>query len=225
MRLVDPDLIAQMGEYVCAAALWFHRRFDDYARQQGENLWRPLPPPLTSKRRVGILGLGEIGQDVAAKLVALGFPVHGWSRRPKHLPQVTGYHGDGQLEAFLSQSNILVCLLPLTPATRGILNRDTFARLPAGAYLINVARGGHLVEDDLLEALAGGQIAGAALDVFNQEPLPPEHPFWQHPQIKITPHVAGLTRAETAAPQIAENLARLARGEPLLRRVDAGRGY
>ena len=224
-RLIDPDLVDQMSEYVCATALWHHRRFDEYRQYQSQGVWQPLPPPKTADCRIGILGLGTIGSDIASKLVQLGFPVQGWSRTPKHVLQVQSFAGDEQLGVLLTSSRILVCVLPLTNATKGIINQNTLAQLPQGAYVINVARGGHVVEDDLLGAINRGHIAGAALDVFSQEPLPAEHPFWQHPKVLITPHIAGLTRPEAAAAQIAENLRRLAAGEPLRNIVDGHRQY
>lgn len=224
-RLVDPDLIAQMSEYVCLATLHHHRRFGEYEALQRERRWQLLPPPDTSTCRVGIMGLGEIGTDAARKLAILGFPVYGWSRTPKAQPDVASFHGADGLAAFLAQSQILVCLLPLTRATRGIINAETLARLPRGAYVINAARGGHVVEADLLAAIDGGHIAGATLDVFDTEPLPPAHPFWNHPRIRITPHIAGLTRAATAAAQVVENLRRLHAGREILHRVDASREY
>ena len=224
-RLIDPDLVEQMSEYVCATALWHHRRFDDYRHYQQHGVWQPLPPPKTADCRVGILGLGTIGRDIAAKLAQLGFPVQGWSRRPKTMPQIQSFAGDEQLGAFLNSSRILVCVLPLTDATQGIINRSTLAQLPQGAYIINVARGGHVIEQDLLAAIDQGHIAGAALDVFGQEPLPAGHPFWHQPKILMTPHIAGLTRPEAAAAQIADNLRRLAAGEPLRNVVDGQRQY
>jgi len=225
VRLIDPDLIAQMSEYVCATALWHHRRFDAYRQYQQQGVWQPLSPPKTADCRIGILGLGTIGQDIAQKLLQLGFPVQGWSRTPKTVDKIQSFAGDEQLGAFLASSRILVCVLPLTNATQGIINQNTLAQLPQGAYIINVARGAHVVEADLLEAINQGHIAGAALDVFEQEPPPAGHPFWQHPKILMTPHIAGLTRPEAAAPQIAANLRRLARGETLRNQVNGQRQY
>lgn len=224
-RLVDLDLIAQMSEYVCAATLWHHRRFEDYRAFQHAADWQPLTPPKTSACRVGILGLGSIGQDIAQKLAYLGFPVQGWSRSPKTISGIDCFAGDGQLRDFLASSNVLVCVLPLTTTTRGILNRTHLNCLPSGALLINVARGGHVVEDDLLAALDSGHLAGAVLDVFGQEPLPAAHPFWRHPKVVVTPHIAGLTRPETAARQIADNIRRLQQGQPLCNQVERSRQY
>ena len=189
-RLVDDNLIEQMGEYVCLEALRHHRLSDEYERLQRQGRWQRLPPPDTSQRTVGILGMGAIGSDTAGKLMALGFPVVGWSRTPKSVPGVQSFHGPEGLSPFLARSRILACLLPLTPETESIINRDTLAQLPEGSYVINCARGGHVVEEDLIEAIDRGHIAGATLDVFRQEPLPAGHPFWAHPKVRITPHIA-----------------------------------
>jgi glyoxylate/hydroxypyruvate reductase A len=224
-RLIDPSLIAQMSEYICWAVLNHHRLIDDYTQWQREHFWNPQPPPDTAARRIGILGFGTIGLDAARKLMALGFPVHGWSQTPKSIDGVPGFHGDNGLTPFLQQTDILVCLLPLTPQTEGIINTDLLAQLPYGAYVINVARGGHVVDTDLLSAIDSGRIAGATLDVVNEEPLPPGHPYWDHPKIHLTPHIAGLTSPRSALTFIAENLRRLQAGEPVLHQVDPQRQY
>lgn len=225
VRLIDQNLIEQMSEYVCFAVLRQHRRIDQYEAFQQQKNWQPLPMADTAACRIGILGLGVIGSDTAQKLQTLGFPVQGWSRTPKSLAGVDSFHGRAGLQPFLQQTTILVCLLPLTDATTGIINTSTLMQLPQGAYIINLARGGHLVEQDLLAALASGHIAGATLDVFQHEPLPLEHPFWAHPNIRITPHIAGLTDARSAAPQIVANLQRLGAGEALLNEVDRAQSY
>lgn len=224
-RLVDPEMITQMGEYVCALALWHYRRFDDYAARQRATRWHQLPPTRIADTRVGVLGLGAIGADIAARLRGLGFAVHGWSRGPKSLDGIVCHHGDAGLPDCLAVSDILVCVLPLTPATRGILDAAHLARLPRGAYLINIARGAHQVEADVLAALDSGRLSGAALDVFETEPLPPDHPFWRHPKVRLTPHVAGPTVPETAARLVADNIRRLLAGETPCNRVDPTRGY
>lgn len=224
-RLIDDSLIAQMSEYICWAVLNHHRLMDDYARWQREKNWNPQLPPDTSARRIGILGLGTIGADAASKLMALGFPVHGWSRSEKSFEGVQTFHGVNGLTPFLQQTDILVCLLPLTPQTEGIINTDLLAQLPYGAYVINVARGAHVVDADLLSAINSGRISGATLDVVNQEPLAPEHPYWSHPKIHLTPHIAGLTSPRSALTFIAENLRRLQAGEPILYQVDSQRQY
>jgi glyoxylate/hydroxypyruvate reductase A len=159
------------------------------------------------------------------KLAALGFPVVGWSRSPKSVPGLESFAGETMLAAFLARTDILVCLLPLTPATAGIINAHTLSLLPRGAFVINAARGGHVVDADLIAALNSGQIAGATLDVFQTEPLPQDHPFWTHPKITVTPHIASITNPETAGEQIVANIRRLVAGAPLLHLVDREAGY
>ena len=225
VRLVDPHMTDAMSEYVVLQVLRLHRRDLDYRAQQEAGVWRELDQPNAVDRRVGILGLGELGQDAAKKLKALGFDVAGWSRSEKNLTGIASYAGAPGLSQLLSRSEILVCLLPLTTETEGILNSSTFAILPRDAALINAARGAHLVEEDLLTALASGQISAAVLDVFREEPLPADHPFWRHPRVILTPHVAAFTNPTTAAPIILDNIRRFEDGRPLLNRVDLARGY
>lgn len=225
VRLVDENIVTQMSEYLCHAVLHYHRRIDDYEQLQREKRWRQLPPSDTAARRVGILGLGVIGCHTAENLITLGFPVLGWSRSPKAVPGVQSFHGSEDLAPFLSHSDVLVCLLPLTPDTRNLLDEDRLKKLPEGAYLINCGRGACVVEEDLLAVLDSGRLAGATLDVFRQEPLPPAHPFWTHPKVRVTPHVAGLTNPRTAAPHVAENIRRLRAGRPLLHEVGRSKGY
>lgn len=224
-RMVDPSMSFAMAEYVLAAVLRYHRDFDRYALRQQRREWRlelPLPP---RDRVIGILGIGTLGGAAAAMLVRHGFRVVGWARSPRRLPGVEVVVGACGLDALLAQADMLVCMLPLTEATEGILSRDLFARVKPGVRLIHVGRGAQLVEQDLLEALGSGRIGGATLDVFATEPLPPDHPFWAHPQIILTPHAASYSQAETAAEMVAENLRRLGRGEALLHLVDRARGY
>ena len=171
------------------------------------------------------MGLGVLGKETATALVTLGFDVSGWSRSKKSIGGVRSFSGSDELPAFLGQSDILVCMLPLTPETQGIINRDTLNRLPSGAVVINVGRGAHLVEPDLIEALNSGHIAGAALDVFEVEPLPKEHPFWTHPRVTMTPHIASLTNPVTGARVIAKHIERLEAGRELENQVDFARGY
>jgi glyoxylate/hydroxypyruvate reductase A len=225
VRLVDPHMTAAMSEYVVLQVLRLHRRDLDYRTQQDAGIWRELDQQNAVERRVGILGLGELGQDVAKKLTALGFDVAGWSRSEKTLAGITSYAGPAGLQLLLGRSEILVCLLPLTAETEGILNASTLALLPKGAALVNAARGAHLVEDDLLAALASGQVSAAVLDVFREEPLPADHPFWHHPRVIVTPHVAAFTNPATAAPIILDNIRRFEEGRLLLNRVDPARGY
>lgn len=226
IRMVDDSLTEGMVDFVVWQVLDWHRQGPVYRSQQRKALWRPQPQALARERKVGVMGLGELGRAVASALAALNFDVSGWSRTPKSIDEITCFHGLGQgLDHFLARSDVLVCLLPLTPDTIGVLGGKTFARLPRGAYVINAARGGHLVEPDLLAALGSGQLAGATLDVFAQEPLPGDHPFWRDPRITITPHVASDTHARTAAKSIAASIRRIEAGEPLSYLVDLERGY
>lgn len=224
-RLVDTRLTQGMTEWVLLNVLRFHRQDREYRAQQSAGIWHELPAPETGARRIGILGLGALGGDAAARLTALGFPVLGWSRQPKSLPGVQCFHGEGGLAAMLGRSDMLVCLLPLTPETRGLLNAERLALLPRGAYLLNPARGGHVVQDDLLAALDSGHLSGAALDVTEPEPLPASHQIWSHPRIVLTPHAASITIPSSAAPQVVENLRRVRAGEAPINRVDFALGY
>jgi glyoxylate/hydroxypyruvate reductase len=225
MRLVDPHMVAAMSEYVLAQVLRLHRQELDYLGQQRDIVWKELRQPNASERRVGILGLGQFGADAALKLRALGFDVAGWSRSPKAIDGIASFHGAEGFAPFLARSEIVVCLLPLTTATESILNARTFALMPRGGMIVNVGRGGHLAEDDLLAAIDGGQIGGAVLDVFRSEPLPTDHPFWRHPRIIVTPHVAAATNPPTAAAIVADNVKRLRGGLPLLHLVDPALQY
>jgi glyoxylate/hydroxypyruvate reductase A len=225
VRIVDEGLKQSMAEYVCLGALDYFRQFEQYRQQQAACIWQARPVRHISTIGVGILGLGELGSHVAGRLAAIGFPVQGWSRTRKSSAGIPSYYGDEGLAAFLAASDILVCLLPLTPATSGILNARLFRQLPAGAYVINVARGEHLVEPDLLAAIDSGRLSGALLDVFRLEPLPQDHSFWTHPRIRITPHIASITNPDSAVLQVLENYHRALSGRPLLNRVDPQRGY
>ncbi|MEX2630255.1 MAG: glyoxylate/hydroxypyruvate reductase A [Tistlia sp.] len=225
VRMVERGLTAGMTEYVVMQVLYHHRRMLDYRAQQRAGVWDELSFVAPWDRKVGILGLGQLGGDAAEKLALLGLDVAGWSRTPKEIPGVASYAGAAGLEAFLARSQILVCLLPLTEETRGILGAETFAKLPRGACVINVGRGEHLVEADLLEALESGQIDSATLDVFAREPLPADSPFWSHERIVVTPHVASITVPDTAAEAVVENIRRIERGEAPRNVVDRDRGY
>ncbi len=225
VRMVDPALTTGMSEYLLFHVLRYHRRMSDYALQQRLLCWKQLPQARPQARKIGIMGLGVMGTDIAGKLVALGFEVAAWSRRYKEMPEVRCFHGDDGLGAFLARTQILICLLPLTTNTRHILNAQTLSALPAGAVVINVGRGGHVVEADLLRALDSGQLSGATLDVFDAEPLPRTHLFWRHPKITITPHIASLTDPDTAAVHIVDNIRRHRAGAPLTGLVDVGAGY
>jgi len=224
-RLVDVMLTTQMGEWVLLNALRFHRQDLDYRAQQQARVWNELDAPVTAECHIGILGLGALGSHAAGMLRAVGFPVSGWSRREKTLDGVTCFAGDDGLQAMVRRTNILVCLLPLTPQTRGIINAGLLSQLPAGAFIINGARGGHVVDADLLKLIDAGHIAGAALDVFEPEPLPAEHPYWTHPKVILTPHAASITIPRSAAPQVVDNIRRARDGAPLLNLVDFSAGY
>lgn len=224
-RMVDPSLTATMAEYVLACVLWYHRQFDVYARQQAERRWKLYLPGPAAATRVGVMGLGVLGSATAAALAAHGFSVRGWSRTERALPGVACFAGEAGQGAFLAGSDILVCLLPLTPETEGILDAALLAQLPEGARLIQVGRGRQLVEADLLAALDSGRLAHATLDVVREEPLPPAHPFWNHPKVRLTPHTASYCQPATGAAMVAENILRLRDGRPLLHVVDRQRGY
>jgi glyoxylate/hydroxypyruvate reductase A len=225
VRLVDPYMTDAMSEFIVLQVLRLHRHDLDYRAQQEKGTWLELDQKNAAERAVGILGFGELGQDAAGKLRALGFDVALWGRRQRTVDGLRGYAGGAGLPALLSRSEILVCLLPLTAETEGILNASTFAMLPKGAALINAARGGHLVDEDLLTALASGRLSAAVLDVFRDEPLPAGHPFWRHPRIVVTPHIAAATHPPTAAPIILDNIRRFEAGRPLLNRVDPAQRY
>lgn len=225
VRMVDRSLTTTMSEFVLLHALRYHRLLDVYAAQQRRGQWRLALPPAPASRVVGVMGLGVLGRDAAVTLAGHGFTVKGWSRTARAIDGVTCLAGPERLGDFLADLDLLVCLLPLTAETEGVLCADLFARLEPGCRLLNVGRGGHLVEGDLLAALDGGRIAHATLDVAREEPLPDAHPFWRHPRIDVTPHAASYTRPDTGAVGIAESLRRLADGRPLLNVVDRARGY
>jgi glyoxylate/hydroxypyruvate reductase A len=226
VRLIDTTLSRDMTEYAVLQILMQHRqqRFYDAARH--ERVWRQsIPARRTESTRIGIMGLGEIGTFMGARLRDLGFAVAGWSMSRKHIDGIESFAGAAELREFLARSDFLVCVLPLTPGTRGILNRETFAMLPRGAFVINIARGEHLVEADLIAALDSSHLSGAALDVFGTEPLPATSPLWRHSKIVVTPHIAALSDPRAVARNVVDGIARLDRGEPLLHVVDPARGY
>ncbi len=224
-RIMDDGLIGQMSEYALYWALRHHRDIDKYAASQRARQWKVEDFVDTIHRRIGILGLGTIGQDTAKKFAALGFPTAGWSRTAKDLPGIKTFYGADGFKRLLAESDILVNVLPLTRDTRGILDAKAFAALPKGAYFINMARGGHVVDDALLAALNSNHLGGAVLDVFNQEPLPADHPYWTHPKVHVTPHIAGATNPRTASPGVIENIKRLRSGGELMHRIDPKMGY
>lgn len=226
IRFVDESLSGEMAQFAVLHVLMQHRTVSFFAAAQAERKWRQrMLPRATRDTRVGILGLGEIGTVCAEKLRDLGFAVSGWSRTRKTVDGVKSYAGAGELDAFLGQCDFLVCVLPLTPDTRHILNAGTFAKLPKGAYVINIARGGHVNEPDLIAALDSGHLSGATLDVFETEPLPESSPIWKHPRIIATPHVAAITSPLAATRSIVAGIAAIERGEAPKNIVDMTRGY
>ncbi|MEI2418202.1 glyoxylate/hydroxypyruvate reductase A [Orrella sp. JC864] len=224
-RLEDAGMAVQMAEYCLYALLRAARDFGAYQAAQAREHWLDVPPMQRSQWPVGVLGLGAVGRRVAQVLADFGFPVAGWSRSGAQVPGVQGYAGAQALPQFLARTRVLVNVLPLTDQTRDILNRDTLGRLMPGSHLINVGRGAHLVEADLLHALEHGPLAGATLDVFRTEPLPPGHPFWRHPAIHITPHVAARTLHDETIEQVAGKIRALAAGQTPSGLVERGRGY
>jgi glyoxylate/hydroxypyruvate reductase A len=225
VRLSTPHQISQMVEYVELAVLFFKRRLLDYQQLQKTQQWKFLPIPSSQSFTMGVMGLGRIGLNVAKTLKNRGFMVKGFSRTPKEIEGINCFTGKEEIKLFLSNCNILVCLLRLTEKTKNILNQELFYTLPKGAYLINVGRGEHLVEEDLLSALDSGQIAGAMLDCHSQEPLPQNHLFWLHPRIIVTPHIASLGIPSELASDIITMINNFPNGLPLENLVDITQGY
>jgi len=225
VRMVDHGLTKGMTEYVLFHVLRFHRRVPEIEAQHRAGVWKNIDCPAAWERRVGVMGLGVLGGDAARTIAGLEFDTAGWSRRPKEIGGVECFHGREGFAHFLERTEILINLLPLTAATENILNRQTLGQLPRGAYLINPARGRHIVDEDLLAALDSGQIAGVALDVFREEPLPKGHPFWTHPKAWISPHVASVTQPSTAVQVILESMRRFEAGVPLQNVVNWAEGY
>lgn len=225
VRMHDPYQVAMMSEFAVAAVLSFHRALPDYARNQVHALWQEPDVLYTPDMAVGVLGLGDIGRDIAAKLGAFGFQIHGWTRTPRTLPGVTCHHGLDGLAKMLPVCQYVVNVLPPTPATQGLINAQRLALMPRGAFLVNLGRGIHIVDSDLLAALDSGQIGGAFLDVFTEEPLPGEHPYWRHPKVIVTPHTAGELLPRTAAKSVAVDIRRYQGGDILTHVYDQARGY
>lgn len=225
IRLIDKGLSQGMVEFVLHAVLHFHRDFHRYRAQQARHEWAEISQVPAGERRIGILGFGHLGQAAARHLAALGFPVSGWSRTRKTVPGARSFAGAGEMGAFLARTDILVCLAPHTEDTDGIVNAGALARLPRGAYLVNAGRGGLTVEADVLAALDSGHLAGAWLDVFRQEPLAPESPFWTHPKVIVTPHIGAVTLPGPAALEIADNIRLIRSGLSPNGLVDSVRGY
>jgi len=225
VRLDDAGMGAQMAEYVCHALIRHYRQFALYDSQKPVTAWTHHDVLPRAAMPVGIMGLGVLGERVARAVAQFDFPVNGWSRSAKDIPGVRCFHGEQGLNDFLAASKVLVSVLPSTPQTRDLLNRSTLSQLQQGGYLINVARGVQVVEEDLLALVNEGHLAGAALDVFRTEPLPPTHPFWNHPRITITPHIAAMTLRSESIAQISTKIAALEAGRPVAGLVDRQRGY
>ena len=224
-RVVDPKLAEGMVQYVLWSVLYFHRSLDVAFANQRNAVWkRPVQTP-ASQCRVGVMGLGKLGGAIVRQLVALGYTVNGWSRSAHAIDGMAMFTGPEAFDAFLAETDVLICVLPLTDATRGVLNEALFARLPRGASLVHVGRGPQLVAEDLLSALDAGQLAEAVLDVTDPEPLLETDPLWRHPRVRITPHIASMTQPQTAARVVIDNLRRHAQGEALVGLVDRARGY
>ena len=225
VRLDDAGMAVQMAEYVCHAVIRHFREFDDYEKAMRAGQWAFRKPRLRQDFPVGVLGLGVLGERVARALAQFDFSVNGWSRTPKAIDGVRTFSGAEGMNDFLAASRVLVNLLPLTPETENILNRATLSRLQAGGYVINVARGAHLVDGDLIALLDSGHLAGATLDVFRTEPLPADHPFWSHPRITLTPHTSARTLRDESITQMVGKIVALERGEAIAGIVDPVRGY
>jgi glyoxylate/hydroxypyruvate reductase len=225
VRLDDAGMSVQMAEYVCHAVIRHFREFDGYEADVAAGKWSYRKPRIRADFPVGVMGLGVLGERVARALNSFDFPVNGWSRSPKQIEGIQCFSGAAQFDEFLATSKVLVCLLPLTADTRDIMRRETMLKLQAGGYVINVARGGHLVEEDLIALIDEGHLAGATLDVFRTEPLPTAHPFWQHPKITVTPHTSARTLREESIAQIAGKIQALEQGLPVAGIVELQRGY
>ncbi len=226
VRLVARETTARMAEYVLLSALYLQRGWDRFAQPQPEQLrWSAYSDKLASDTTVGILGMGAVGRQAASALKAVGFKVRGWSRTERRADGIATFHGNAQLPSFLAETEILVCVLPLTAQTQSIVNAELLSQLPQGASLVNAGRGQHLVEEDLLAAMESGHIRSAVLDVFHQEPLPAQHPFWAQPRITITPHCAGLASYAERARALARNIERYESGTPMLHVADRHSGY
>lgn len=225
VRMIEPGIVEGMVEYAVFSVLALHRDMPAYRRQQAQANWRPIQVRPAHERRVGVLGLGSLSQALLKRLRLFGFDCAGWSRSARSVEGVACYAGLADLDAFLARTDILVCLLPLTDETRGMLSARVFNALPHGAGLVQAGRGQQLDNADLLAALDSGQIGEAILDVTDPEPLPTDHPLWRHPKVWLTPHIASMTRPDTAAVAVLDNMRRFERGEPLIGLVDREKGY
>ena len=225
VRLDDAGMSVQMAEYVCHAVIRHFREFDGYEADVSAGKWSYRKPRIRAECPVGVMGLGVLGERVARALNSFEFPVNGWSRTPKQIEGVLCFSGSAQFDEFLTSTQVLICLLPLTADTRDIMRRDTLLKLQPGGYVINVARGGHLVDEDLVALIDSGHLAGATLDVFRTEPLPPDHAFWQHPKITITPHTSARTLRDESIAQIAGKIKAMEQGQAVAGIVEPQRGY
>lgn len=225
VRMHDPYQAAMMSEYAAMAVLWFHRGMPGHQHAQQSENWREPPVAYTPDFAIGVLGLGDIGRDIAARLLSFGFQIHGWSRTPRSIDGVTCHHGQDGLSEVLRLSRYVINVLPSTPATRGLLDAKHLAMMPRGGFLVNLGRGMHVVDEDLLAALDSGQLDGAFLDVFAQEPLASGHPYWRHPKVIVTPHMAGELLPRSAAKSVVAGLQRHMAGESLSHVFDPLRGY
>lgn len=224
-RVLDPHHQKGMFDYLLWGVLYFQRYFDRMIQQQNQQLWKQYRQSYSHHIQIGIMGLGHMGGYVAERFSEMGYQVSGWSNSPKDINQVKSYVGQEQLSDFLAQTQILINLLPLTEENAGILSSELFQQLPEQAALIHVGRGQHLIEQDLLDALDSGHLRGAIVDVFEQEPLPADHQFWQHEKIVVTPHVASHAPMSVVVEQILENDRRLNQGLDLCHQVDVNKGY
>lgn len=224
VRIIDDALTKSMSSYLIMATLYYQRNLQKYIADKNNRVWDQASPP-EREISIGIMGMGVLGSDVAMKLSALEFKVFGFSNTKKDIEGIKSFAGDDELQPFLKEINVLICLLPLTKNTKDILNINFLQKLNKGTYLINAARGHHLVEQDLIEAINRGYVSGAFLDVYRKEPLPKDHAFWNHPQIMQTPHIASITNPHAAIPQILKNLAAASKGEPLENKIDRAKEY
>lgn len=224
-RIIDPDMAKDLAQYAAAYVLKIVKRIDHWQQKQEEHQWAKQPPFNFSHLTIGIMGLGAMGQATAIMLTNLDLQVAGWSKSSKKIERVDCYAGDKELDLFLARTDILICMLPLTDCTRDILNLQLFKKLKPNAYVMNLGRGEHLIEEDLLFALENGILSGAILDVFRVEPLPAEHPFWNHPLITVTPHIASMSNPDTAIAQVVANIHNVMNKQPLINIVDRKLGY